>query len=308
MKEIIQRADINLLLKELNDKTFVRTTNNGNNEIYIVSNLDSPNVMLEIGRLREITFRQASGGTGKDADIDEFDTDVTPYKQLIVWNPRDKEIIGGYRFILCKDARKIDGIPNLSTGEIFDFTQRFIDEYIPCTIELGRSFIQPNYQSTNDLRRNIFSLDNLWDGLGAIVYDNPEMKYFFGKVTMYTSYNVHARDLLLYFLRKYFPDKDKLVYPKNPVLIKTNIKTLEKIFDGKTFDDDYRILMKNVKGLNENIPPLISSYINLSPTMRSFGTAINEHFGGVEETAILINIDDIYPHKKERHINTYKKD
>jgi hypothetical protein len=308
METIIQAINIDLIEKELTQERFLRKTNNGNKEIYIINHHNSPNTMLEIGRLRELSFRDAGGGTGKSIDIDEFDTCESPYEQLLVWSPEDKEIIGGYRFIDGKNIKILEnGEPYCATAELFHFSPYFIKEYLPYTIELGRSWVQPKYQPTYNIRKGIFSLDNLWDGLGAITLDYPEMKYFFGKITMYPRFNITARDLILYFLKKYFPDTDGMVYPHEELNIVTDLEELKSIFNSGNYDDDYRILMKNVRRLNESIPPLVNAYMNLSSTMKSFGTAINQSFGKVEETGILITITDIYDIKKHRHIATYKK-
>lgn len=308
METIIQAINIDLIEKELTQERFLRKTNNGNKEIYIINHHNSPNTMLEIGRLRELSFRDAGGGTGKSIDIDEFDTCESPYEQLLVWSPEDKEIIGGYRFIDGKNIKiSENGEPYCATAELFHFSPYFIKEYLPYTIELGRSWVQPKYQPTYNIRKGIFSLDNLWDGLGAITLDYPEMKYFFGKITMYPRFNITARDLILYFLKKYFPDTDRMVYPHEELNIVTDIEELKSIFNSGNYDEDYRILMKNVRRLNESIPPLVNAYMNLSSTMKSFGTAINQNFGKVEETGILITITDIYDIKKHRHIATYKK-
>lgn len=172
-------------------------------------------------------------------------------------------------------------------------------------IELGRSFVHPLYQSTRMGRKSLFALDNLWDGLGALTVDNPEIKYFFGKVTMYTSFNMHARDMILYFMKKYFRDTENLVYPIHPLEIHIDENYMQSVFNGGNYDEDYRILSRNVRDLGENIPPLVNAYMSLSPSMRTFGTATNPGFGGVEETAILINIADVYEAKKLRHIATY---
>lgn len=305
MQAIIDKIPRKALLDELTEERFVRTTNNGDNEIYIITHHDSPNVMMEIGRLREVTFRHAGGGTGKSYDIDEFDTSNHPYKQLLVWNPADQEIVGAYRFIACKDAEYINGKVQLATTELFDFSDRFCKEYLPTTIELGRSFIQPQYQPSEQFRKGLFSLDNLWDGLGAIVVDNPGMEHFFGKVTMYTDFNVQARDYILSFLHYYFPDKENLVKPIHPVLLKTDVSEFLKEIEGLSYKEGHSVLNKKVRALGENIPPLVNAYSNLSSTMRSFGTAINPTFGGVEETGILVTVSDIYQSKKDRHVNTY---
>lgn len=299
MNPIIQPVDRKLLIKELTATKYIRTTRKGGNELYEVTYQDSPNIMREIGRLRELSFRTSGGGTGKDCDIDEYDTDPKfAYKQLIVWDPDNQEIIGGYRYILC------GGLPieKLATKELFVYSEEFVNDYLPFTIELGRSFIQPNYQSMNLRRKSLYSLDNLWDGLGALMIKYSNYKYFFGKVTMYSSYNLKARNTLLNFLHKYFDDPDNLVYPIEPLDYDPNNKYYQELFNNLEYNDAYRVLQKEIKQNGENIPPLINSYMNLSPTMKVFGTALNKGFGDVEETGILVNIKDIYPEKVERHL------
>lgn len=295
---IINPVPRELLIKELTADKFIRETRRGGNYLFEVTAHDSPNVMREIGRLREISFRMAGGGTGKELDIDEFDIDpASPYLQLIVWDPKDLEIVGGYRYISCKDL----DIHKLATEELFKFSDKFVKEYMPVTIELGRSFVQPNYQSTNIRRKSLYSLDNLWDGLGALVLKYTDCEYFFGKVTMYTSYNGRARDILLNFMSHYFHDNDNLVTPITPLDCDKDNPEIAELFRDKPYKEGYKILQHEIKNYGEHIPPLINSYMNLSPSMRVFGTSINPGFGGVEETGILINIKDIYPEKIERH-------
>jgi hypothetical protein len=308
MEEIIAPIAKHIIESELTRERFIRVTNNGDNEIYIITHHDSPNIMREIGRLREVTFRAAGGGTGKSIDIDEYDTADAPYKQLIVWSPEEKEIVSGYRFIKCKDAPVgADGVVQLATTELFKFSDKFVKEYVPYTIELGRSFVQPKFQPSVDNRKGLFSLDNLWDGLGAIVVDNPDIYYFYGKVTMYTDFNIHARDMILSFMNYYFPDNDKLVEPIKPLTIQTDVSAFLKSVEGLTYKEGHRILNQQVRELGEHIPPLVNAYMNLSATMKTFGTALNDHFGEVEETAIMVKIADIYDSKKERHVTTYQK-
>lgn len=305
MQNIIEKVSREALLAELTHEKFVRKTNNGSNEIYIITNHDSPNVMREIGRLREVTFRHAGGGTGKEIDIDDFDTSSHPYQQLLVWQPTDKEIVGAYRFILCKDAEYNNGKVHLATTELFNFSEQFYKEYLPYTIELGRSFIQPLYQPGENMRKGLFSLDNLWDGLGAILVDNPSQKHFYGKVTMYTDFNRQARDYILTFMAHYFPDPDHLVTPIHGIKIETDVRAFVNELKKLEYKEGHALLNKNVRALGENIPPLVNAYMNLSPTMKSFGTATNPTFGDVEETGILVTMADIYESKKERHVNTY---
>ncbi len=308
-KDIIPPVSREELEVELNKDTFVRNTNKGNNKIYDFTAHQAPALMKEVGRLREISFRMAGGGTGKDADIDDYDIAEVPYRQLIVWDPEDKEILGGYRYLLGKDI-PVDKAGNikLATSRLFHFSQKFINEYLPTTIELGRSFVQPAYQSSKAGSKSLFALDNLWDGLGSLIVSHPEMKYFFGKVTMYTHFNQQARDLILGFMGKYFNDPDNLIYPHSPVNIGLTQTDLKEIFHGNTYVDDYKILTKKVREFGENIPPLFNAYMNLSPSMRTFGTAINDRFGDVEETGIIITINELYKQKIGRHVSTFNPD
>jgi len=309
MKDIIAPVPRKLIEAELTADKLLRKTNKGANEIYVITHHDSPNIMLEIGRIREITFRDAGGGTGEEVDIDSYDVSETPYKQLIVWDPDAKEIIGGYRYIMCNELPvDEEGDPILATTHFFHFSEKFKKEYLPHTLELGRSFVQPAYQSSKAGAKALFALDNLWDGLGALIVDHPEMKYFFGKVTMYTHFHVDARNLILCFFFKYFKDLENLVYPKKPMDVPFDFEKAEKIFNGGSYKEDYKILTQKVREYGENIPPLINAYMNLSPSMKTFGTVLNDHFGDVEETGIILTIRDIYEAKKDRHIETYLKD
>jgi hypothetical protein len=305
-QEIIQPIDKELLKRELTPDKQLRMTNKSNNEIYVITAHNAPNVLKEIGRLREIAFREAGGGTGKEMDLDEFDLCENCYKQLIVWNPEEEEIIGGYRYLLGTDWEYDDkGQPILATSHMFHFSEKFIKEYAPYTVELGRSFVSLPYQSSRMGAKSLFALDNLWDGLGAITVIRPNVRYYFGKMTMYPSYIRKGRDMILYFLKKYFDDKDKLIIPMKPLELESNPTELEHLFCGHSFKEDYLILNREIRKMGYNIPPLVNAYMGLSPTMKLFGTAINYGFGDVEETGILISIDEIFEEKRRRHIDTF---
>ena len=308
-EEIIQPVPKELLKRELTPERQLRMTNKSNNEIYVITAQEAPHVMQEIGRLREIAFRSAGGGTGKAADIDEFDTMEGGCKQLIVWNPEAEEIIGGYRYLFGTDWKTdSNGQPVLATSHMFHFSEEFMRDYAPYTVELGRSFVSLEYQNVRTNSKSIFALDNLWDGLGALTVINPTCKYFFGKVTMYPSYIRRGRDMILYFLKKHFDDKENLIVPIKPLAIETPEEELAQLFEQDSFRDDYRILNREIRNLGYNIPPLVNAYMSLSPTMKLFGPAINYGFGDVEETGILISVDEILEEKRVRHIDSYVKE
>jgi len=307
MEEVISKIDRQALKSELTPDKLFRKTNKSGNEIYLFTAHTAPNAMLEVGRLREIAFRFYGGGTGKPADVDIFDTMDIPYRQLIVWDPVEEEILGGYRF-RCGDEITFDssGQPdNIATAELFRFSPGFLSDYLPAMVELGRSFVSLDYQSTQRNYKGLFVLDNLWDGLGALSVLDPGIRYFFGKMTMYNTYNPEARNLILYFLDKYFQDKEHLITPVHPLQTDSDYEKMNTLFTHKSYKDGYKILNTEVRKYGINIPPLVSAYMNLSPSMRVFGTAVNDDFGAVEETGILIDIHDIFEDKKKRHIESF---
>lgn len=308
MKPIIDPVDPALIEQELTPETFLRQTNKAGNHIYVVDAKTAPNTMREIGRLREIAFRSAGGGTGKECDIDEYDLMPRPCHQLLVWNPEQREILGAYRYILGKEMDVQNGVPHIATSHIFKFSPHFINDILPITIELGRSFVSLEYQSSRAGAKALYALDNLWDGLGALTIIHPEIEYLFGKMTMYTTYPRNCRNLLLHFLNIYFKDPDNWVTPINALPDTQIEKAAEGFFTGDNFKEDYRKLNSYVRSHGINIPPLVNAYMNLSPTMRIMGTAINDSFGNVEETGLIIKIDEITPQKRDRHIDTYERD
>lgn len=306
MKDVIAPAPLEQILAELTPDKLMRKTNKGGNEIYIFTHHDSPVLTQEIGRLREITFRDAGGGTGEEVDLDSYDLSEVPYKQLIVWDPDAQEILGGYRYMVCSEAPLDEhGRIQLATTELFHFSERFCKEYIPYTLELGRSFVTPGYQSSKAGAKALYALDNLWDGLGALTVDYSDIRYFFGKVTMYDHFHTQARNLIQYFFLKYFRDTENLVYPIKPFEFNIDYPLMESLFCGEDYKEDYKILVQAVRQYGENIPPLFNAYMNLSPSMKTFGTVRHEGFGHVLETGIILTVDDIYAVKIDRHIETY---
>lgn len=303
MDRIIDPIEVSDIEKELTADRFLRISNKGENEIYVLDAHSAPNTMREIGRLREISFRGGGGGTGKGCDIDMYDTMTPPCRQLIVWDPRSKEITGGYRFIFGEDVKVENEIPRIATSHMFRFSEKFMRDYLPATIELGRSFVRPEYQSSKAGAKALYALDNLWDGLGALMVRNRQIKYLFGKVTMYPTYDAHCRNLLLYFMHKHFPDSEELIRPIEPLKTGDDPEEMARLLSGSDFREDYKILNHEIRKSGANIPPLISAYMSLSPTMRMFGTAINDEFGNVEESGILITLSEVFEEKKKRHFD-----
>ena len=307
MKDIIPAVDRVLLKAELTSKTYVRPTNKGHNEIYITTAAASPNVMREIGRLRELAFRSWGGGTGNELDTDKYDFLEKPFKQLIVWDPEAEEIVGGYRFITGEDVTfDSQGQPAFVMSHLFHFSDRFIRNYLPYTIELGRAFVQPDYQTAKMGTKGLFALDNLWDGLGALIHQNKKYLYFVGKVTVFDTYPLLARELLYQYMFLHCPDPDELVRPKLEVQVSEEgkLKALE-IFTGSDAREDYKALQKAIRHEGTTIPPMFNAYIGLTDTLRMFGSMIDPDFSGVYESGIMLTIGDLIESKRQRYIDPY---
>jgi hypothetical protein len=304
---IIDPVDVQLLKKELNENTFLRNTSRGNNEIYIVNNETAPNVLREIGRLREISFRAVGGGSGTECDLDHFDLEDKACFQVVVWNPEADEIIGGYRFTKWSMASfHENGQPYVNTEHLFDFSQKFLDEYFPYCIEMARAFVQPKYQSAQAGRKALFALDNIWEGIGGIVASDPTVKYLTGKVTIYKSSPELSRKAMIYYLDMCFGDREGLITSKNPELwTPQQEQFFKELFTGSDYKENYQILNNFVKSFNDTIPPLIHSYIGVSGTMKTFGTTCDPDFGGCYDTAMMITVADIHSDKFDRYIGSF---
>ena len=308
-EKIIDPVSRELLLAELTPDKKLCDTNKADNEIYVIDCNDAPNVLQEIGRLREIAFRDSGGGTDQAVDLDEFDLDPShPYKQLIIWDPEANAILGGYRYILGPDIRlQDDGQPHITSSHMFHYSDQFIQDYLPHVMELGRSFVAPEYQSSKAGAKAIFALDNLWDGIAAVILGHPGILYFLGKMTIYPSYDKTCPELIQHFLWKHFPDPEVLARPKRPVPVESDERLLNLVLRDEDYKADYRNLKEAVRKLGFNIPPLVNSYMNASPTMKMLGTGINDEFFDCYDTGIMISFEEMYADKRDRHKVPYFK-
>ncbi len=307
MKEIIPPVERSLIKKELTKQNFLRPTNKAGNEIYDLTALEAPNVMREIARLRELSYRESGGSTGEEMDIDDMDTMPVPYHQLIVWDPENEEIVGGYRYLWLRDCTFTDnGQPFITSAHLFRYTKYFINKYLPVTIELGRAFVQPKYQTREMGMKSLFALDNIWDGLGAVMYNHPEVRYLIGKVTIYPNYDDVARNLIYAYLRRYCFDNRELFMPYNPIDISAEAQEMaDDLFDGEDAKENFQVLMKAIRARGTTIPPMFSAYLNLTPSLKFFGNAVNDELSNVYETGIMVDIEDVYEDKRKRYIGAY---
>lgn len=306
MEPIIDPVDVGLIKAELTPDKKLGDTNKGGNELYIVTSKDSPNTVREIGRLREVSYREAGASSGKSVDLDEYDMMDNPYCQLIVWDPDASAIIGGYRYILGPNVTlKDDGQPNITSSHLYQFSDEFIERYLPHVMELGRSFVTPEYQSSKAGAKSVFTMDNLWDGIASVILSHPSIHYFLGKMTIYPTYNETARNLIIHFLKKHFNDPEGLVRPKKEIEMTESEEMMDLILREDDVKKDYRLLKDAVRKLGTNIPPLVNSYINTSSRMKMLGSCVNDELGDAIETGIMIGFEDIYAEKKERHTQAF---
>ena len=300
MQPIIPPVDTALLLKEL-EGHLLRPSNKADNLIYDITSHECPNVMREIARLREISYRDGGGATGKEMDIDEMDLMAKPYHQLIVWDPEHQQIIGGYRYLVGSDTEIRDGQPFITSAHLFHYSERFIRDFLPNTIEFGRAFVQPMYQQREMGVKALFALDNIWDGIGAVMHNHPEVRWMIGKVTIYPDYNLTARNLIYDYLQRYHRGEEGLFEPYHPL----PVPVIDSPFVGDDPQENYHILQHAVREQGTVIPPMFSAYLNLTNDLQFFGNAVNDELANVYETGIMVDLQTVYPEKKERYISSY---
>lgn len=305
MEKIIDPIKKDKLIAELKSCRFIKRTTKRGNEIYSFTYRDAPSIMYEVARLRETAFRLIGCGSGNLIDLDNYDLEPASYRQLIVWNPRDKEIIGGYRYAAGKDYLLRTEL--LSMSHYYRFSKKFISDYLPYSIELGRAWVNPLYQPSATDSRSIFALDNLWEGIGAVVAENSDVRYLIGKVTIPGTYNPTARILITWFMSHYYGDRSNLVFPHKPINPPKVLNIGGQRITGCDIGNDFKIISNFIKTLGVFVPPLISAYLRLATNMISFGSTLNPELENSYETGIMIDINDIYPEKQARYIQVSER-
>ena len=281
----------------------LRPSNKADNLIYDITAHECPNVMREIARLREISYREGGGSTGNEMDMDDMDTMARPYHQLIVWDPENRQIVGGYRYLLGSEAEIRDGQPYITSAHLFHYSERFIREFLPYSVEFGRAFVQPMYQKREMGVKALFALDNIWDGIGALLYNHPEIRYLFGKVTIYPDYNSTARELIYNYLDRFHRGDCTLFAPYH----EEKVQAIPTPFEGDDLDQNYHLLQHAVREQGTVIPPMFTAYLNITDHLMFMGNAINDELSNVYETGIMVSMDTVYAEKKERYMAPYEQ-
>ena len=291
MEPIIDPVDIKLLKEELSRAPELTEASRGDIKVYCIDS-SFPNMLREVGRLREIAFRKGGAGSGRACDLDSFDTDPSfKVKQLVIWDAEEECIAGGYRIVYGYDM-KVDanGQPLIPAAHLFHFSEQFMKEKMPFTMELSRSYIVEDHQRNSSARKSIFVLDCLFKGI-CVVAREGKMTDVFGKVTFYQDYPKEAFSLVTSFMKKHCYKGDEIV-PINPYVVPP-ARNAKKIFSAKEFRANFHALTSFFIQKKLYLPPILKSYINLTTTMRYYGAMINEEFGGVIEMGIMVHLPDI---------------
>ncbi|MBT9314062.1 GNAT family N-acyltransferase [Leptothoe spongobia] len=253
--------------------------------------------MSEIGRIRTVEFRREGVDTGKAKDIDTFDYGPNAYRQLVAWDPINQEIVSMYRYIFCQDAIQSDGSIRLSTADQFEFCQNFQTDYLNKTVELGRSVVNRNAKNCK------IGLFAIWQGLGALLREYPNIKYIFGKVTIPSTYPQPARNLLIEFLQLYHLNVNQLLHPKENVRV---VVDTNSTFRGGDYATEFAYLKKLLKDMEQGIPPLINTYLRTGgDDIQYFGSAYSKGFGNAIAAALLLPTASIKEKQKKQFMDSY---
>ena len=282
--------------KELQSATYLGSTKHCNCDIYTFDGAQFPNLMREVWRLRNLSFGQVGVVLDDGAARCVADCDGS-CRQLIIWDGAAGQIVGGYRYALGS----VVAPRSLSFWQYYSLSPRFVNDYFPSAVELGRSFVSPEYKCGGE-RHAIYALDALWEGLGRVVVE-ADARYLFGRVTLYPSLGIRARNLIVGFMRYLFPQREALVSARVPLRVGLSRYRCRKLFVGETLTENYRILLSLVRRMHNVVPPIISSYMRLSPTMQTFDAYENRDLGDVAEVAIMLTVDDFYDNIKRRYLS-----
>ncbi|MBN1153991.1 lysophospholipid acyltransferase family protein [candidate division KSB1 bacterium] len=291
-RTIIHPIDRKLLRDEL-AKAELLTVTSDNKKIYLVNFINGQNLVREIGRLREVTFRKVGEGTGNKLDIDEYDR---YYQHVVIWDENEMEIIGSYRLGDATEIIPKYGPQGFYNASLFMFSDDFIP-YLEKSLELGRSFIQQKYWRSN-------ALDLLWQGIGAFLKNKPELKYLFGAVSISDNYSEYAKTLLVYFYNYYFGDPENLARSKHRFLLtKQEEEEAMQVVSGSNYEQDFRNLKFTLKTLGFSVPILFRRYTELceGDGVKFLDFGIDESFSNTVDGLVFISLDKLKPSKQKRY-------
>jgi len=265
-----------------------------NKQIYLFDAEPTSALLLEIGRLREMTFRYVGEGTGKKSDTDDFDL---YYKHIVLWDKDEEEVVGAYRIGEAKEIIESKGIDGLYTSRIFEYHTHSL-EMLKQGIELGRSFVQPKYWGSR-------ALDYLWQGIGAYVRFHPRVKYLFGAVSISDRFNEYSKALMVDFYTNYFGASTKDVEHRNRYIFDYEYK-LKNVFCYDDYKKDMRTLKKELEFQGFSLPTLYKQYTEVCEAdgVKFYDFGYDMQFGNCLDSFIIVDLDKLKPQKRERYIKT----
>lgn len=267
-------------------------------EVYALAGEEAPRTMREIGRIREREFRAVGAGRDVETDLDDLDFGLGAYRQLIAWDPEQRELVGAYRYLLCADASGDPSLARMRTARLFDFSPAFVRDYLPYAVELGRSVVN------REAKRAIMGLYTVWSGLGALMKEYADLRYFFGNFSVYSSYPRRARELLLRFLELNYGERIGLLRPKAGLEWEYERAGAFPFVGDKSAD--HSALVAEFSALGQSVPPILLSYLGATDDLRYLGTARDADFGGALECAILVPFATVNEKARSRFIDSYE--
>ena len=291
---IVHPQERRAIKKELQNAELLGETVDGK-KIYLFNYQSDSAVMQEIGRLREITFRQVGEGTGKKCDLDRYDRD---YRHLILWDEQELEIAGAYRLGEVKHLFSTEGSRGIYSQELFDYDAERMAPFFEQGIELGRSFVSPKYWGKR-------SLDYLWYGIGAYLKRYPEIRYLFGPVSLSNTYPEFAKALIVSFYQHYLNDPAKLAKARVPYQIDTELKLrVDQTISGLDFDDDFKSMRIQLAHMNVSVPTLYKQYSDLCEDggVRFIDFNVDANFGNCIDGLVMVDLQALKPAKYKRYL------
>ncbi len=292
-KTIAHPEDSTVIKTELDNARLIGSTTDSN-RIFLYDYCPDGSIMREIGRLRELAFRQVGEGSGERRDVDKYDQ---YYRHLVLWDERNLTIAGAYRLGNCIHILKSRGLPALYTADLFNYTGN-ATAYLKQALELGRSFVNPQYWGKT-------SLDYLWQGIGAYLKHHPEIRYVIGPVSLSDDYPQFLRDALVYYYEKYFRHDELLATAKRPYYPDPqHRKQLIELFADEDIDSGFSRLQKLFKEQGHKIPVLYKQYASLYEPggyrLLSFST--DPDFGNCVDGLFIGDLTMLKPAKRARYI------
>ena len=282
--------------QELKKSELLGSTKDGK-KIYLYSSSDKNSIIVnEIGRLREVAFRKVGEGVNARRDIDKYDR---YYKHIVLWDDEELEIVGSYRIAECASVIEEFGLQALYTTTLFHFNENF-KAYLPSSIELGRSFVQPKYWGSR-------ALDYLWQGIGAYLKKHPEIKYLFGPVSMSESYSKIAKDMILHFYDQNFQDSENLVSARLAYNLNSQGELAQNLLSElshENYKEDFKILKNALLSVEASVPTLYKQYSELCEEggVRFCAYNIDPDFSNCVDSFIVVEVEKMKESAKKRYI------